>query len=221
MNSSDFIELESRHPGPVTAEAFAEQSSSTAGRSFSGAERGWHTRLSLEAVEMLDDLRRAMERNPEDAHAVALRLVTLTKPPAGTASAGACRGLAPWQKRKVDRYLNEHLGRPLYINEIADQVSLSVSHFCRAFKDSFGTTPHTHIIRLRLELAQQLMLTTEDPLSHIALACGLADQAHLSKLFRRRLGETPAAWRRRNLTDSEAEARSRRLKANGSVSRRQ
>ena len=162
-----------------------------------------------------------MEQNPEYAHAVALRLVTLLTPPAGPASAGACRGLAPWQKRKVDRYLNEHLGRPLYISEIANQVSLSVSHFCRAFKDSFGTTPHTHIIRLRLELAQQLMLTTEDPLSHIALACGLADQAHLSKLFRRGVGETPAAWRRRNLTDSEAEARSRRLKTSASVRRQQ
>jgi len=54
------------------------------------------------------------------------------------------------------------------------------------------------------------MLTTEDPLSQIALACGLADQAHLSKLFRRAVGETPSAWRRRNLTDAQAETRSRR-----------
>jgi AraC-like DNA-binding protein len=214
MNSSDFIEFESRQSGPIPAEAFAEPSSS-------GTERGWHPRLPLEAVEILDDLRRAMEQNPDDAHAVALRLVTLLSPSAGTASPGTCRGLAPWQKRKVARYLNEHLGRPLYISEIANQVSLSVSHFCRAFKDSFGTTPHTHIIRLRLELAQQLMLTTEDPLSHIALACGLADQAHLSKLFRRGVGETPAAWRRRNLTDSEAEARSRRPKASAAVRRQQ
>jgi AraC-like DNA-binding protein len=156
-----------------------------------------------------------MEQNPEDAHTVALRLVTLLTPPAGSASAGARRGLAPWQKSKVDRYLSEHLGRPLHIKEIANQVSLSVSHFCRAFKDSFGTTPHTHIIRLMLELAQELMLTTDDSLSHIALACGMADQAHLSKLFRRRVGETPGAWRLRNLTDAEAEARSRRLKASG------
>jgi len=104
------------------------------------------------------------------------------------------------QKRKVDRYLRHNLDRPLRLDEVAEQVPLSVSYFPRAFKESFGTTPHTHMIRLKLELAQQLMLTTEDPLSQIALACGLADQAHLSKLFRRVVGETPNAWRRRNLT---------------------
>ena len=40
------------------------------------------------------------------------------------------------------------------------------------------------------------MLSTDAPLSEIALDCGLADQAHLSRLFRRIVGETPRAWRR-------------------------
>lgn len=102
------------------------------------------------------------------------------------------------------------LDRPVRLNTVAEQVALSVSYFSRAFKETFGTTPHMHMLRLRLDRAQQLMLTTEDPLSQIALACGLADQAHLSKLFRRVVGETPSAWRRRNLTDAQVEARSRR-----------
>jgi AraC family transcriptional regulator len=57
------------------------------------------------------------------------------------------------------------------------------------------------------------MLTTEDPLSQIALACGMADQAHLSKLFRRGVGETPSAWRRRSLTDAEPDTKNRRMNA--------
>jgi AraC-like DNA-binding protein len=166
------------------------------------------------AEALLDDLRRAMALNPAAAHATALRLVTLLTPAAAAEPADARGGLAPWQKRKIDRYLRENLDRPLRIDELAEQVPLSVSHFCRAFKESFGTTPHMHIIRLRLELARRLMVTTDDPLSHIALACGLADQAHLSKLFRRELGETPSAWRRQNLTEAQAEARSRRSTGN-------
>jgi AraC-like DNA-binding protein len=179
----------------------------------------WEKRFPPEAVEILDDVRRAMERNPEDAYALALRLVELLTPPAEIAFAGARGGLTPWQKRKVDRYLSEHLGRPLYIKEIASQVSLSVSYFCRAFRESYGTTPHMHIMGLRLEWAQRLMLTTDDTLSQIALACGMADQSHLSRLFRRGVGETPVAWLRRNLPDAEAEARSRRSKASRFVSR--
>jgi AraC family transcriptional regulator len=159
------------------------------------------------AEDLLEDVRRAMDLNPEAAHAAALRLVTHLTVPAE--AAGARGGLAPWQQHKVDRYLRKHLDRPLSVETLAGQVPLSVSHFCRAFKASFGTTPHMYLIRLRLELARHLMLTTEDPLTHIALACGLANQAHLSKLFRRWAGETPSAWRRRNLTDAQAKARRR------------
>jgi AraC family transcriptional regulator len=169
-----------------------------------------HDRLDLTSTadELLDDVRRAMARDPQAAHAAALRLVTvLTLPAASLAEVRG--GLAPWQKRKLDRYLRAHLDRPLRLEELAEQIPLSVSHFCRAFKESFGTTPHMHIIRLRLALAQRLMLTTAEPLSQIALACGLADQAHLSKLFRREVGETPSAWRRRNLTDAQAERSAR------------
>jgi AraC family transcriptional regulator len=206
MNSTSLAKWEPRQSRLVSADAFAEQPLPGCRRPF-----------SAKAVEILDDVRRAMERNPESAHAAALRLVTLLTPSTQAASTGARGGLAPWQTRKVDRYLAENLEQTLYVEDLASQVSLSVSHFCRAFKESFGTTPHMHIIRLRLELAQRLMLTTEEPLSQIALACGMADQAHLSKLFRRGVGESPGAWRRRSLTDAEAELRSRRLKESRSA----
>jgi AraC family transcriptional regulator len=158
-----------------------------------------------------------MERNPEATRAAVSQLVTSLRPPATVEPASARGGLAPWQKRKVDRYLRQNLDRPVRLNIVAEQVALSVSYFSRAFKESFGTTPHMHMVRLRVELAQELMLTTGDPLSQIALACGLADQAHLSKLFRRLVGETPNAWRRRNLSDAQGEARSRRSTTGQSV----
>jgi AraC-like DNA-binding protein len=169
------------------------------------------------AKELLEDVRSAMDRNPEAARKAALRLVTLLTLSAAADSAGIRGGLAAWQKRKIERYLKEHIESPLRVDELAGQIPLSTSHFCRAFKASFGTTPHMHIIRLRLDLAQRLMLTTSDPLSHIALACGLASQAHLSKLFRRWVGEPPSAWRRRNLTDTQAEARHRRAISMSSI----
>jgi AraC family transcriptional regulator len=163
-----------------------------------------------EAVRTLDDVRHAMERDPKAARAAAVRLVTLLNPTAAGEPPCVRGGLAPWQQRAVGRYMRQRLEGPLRVKELAEQVSLSVSHFCRAFKESFGTTPHLYLTRLRVERAQRLMLTTAEPLSQIALACGMADQAHLSKLFRRAVGETPSSWRRRNLTDAHAEAAHRR-----------
>ncbi|WP_367571972.1 helix-turn-helix transcriptional regulator [Pseudorhizobium pelagicum] len=65
-----------------------------------------------------------------------------------------------------------------------------------AFRVSFGTSPHDYICRRRIDQAKHLMITTETPLSEIALDCGFADQSHLSRVFRRLTGHTPAAWRR-------------------------
>ena len=160
-------------------------------------------RSMADAVGILDDVRRRIGRDPEGARVAALRLVALLASPGGE-PVPVRGGLAPWQKRKVDRYIQQRLERTLRVKELAEQVSLSVSHFCRAFRESFGASPHLHLTRLRVERAQRLMLTTQDPLSQIALACGMADQAHLSKLFRRAVGEPPNAWRRRNRTGAEA-----------------
>ncbi len=190
--------------------SFSDELRSAAGRPNSSSMHRGETRISTEAAEILDEIRVEMERNVDGARAAALRLLSLLTPRAAAESARSCGGLAPWQKRKVDCYLREHLERPLPVKQVAQQVSLSVGHFCRAFKESFGTTPHTHIIRLRLERAQQLMSTTRDSLSHIALRCGQADQAHLSKLFRRWIGETPNRWRRQNFAGAQIDGRSRR-----------
>lgn len=184
--------------------SFADEPLSAARRPSSSSRGRNSLRISAEAAEILDEVRSEMERNPEGARAAALRLVMLLTPRTAAESAGARGGLTPWQKRQVDLYLREHLERQLRIKQLAEQVSLSVSHFCRAFKESFGASPHLHLTRLRVERAQRLMLTTQDPLSQIALACGMADQAHLSKLFRRAVGEPPNAWRRRNGTGAEA-----------------
>lgn len=188
--------------------SFTERARSTAQRPSAPSERRRKS-IATEVAEILDEIRAVVDRSPEGARAAALRLVSLLGPGAAAEPADCRGGLASWQQSKVDRYLREHLERRLQVKQLAQHVSLSVSHFGRAFKDSFGSTPHTHIVRLRLERAMQLMLATQDPLSDIALRCGLSDQAHLSKLFRRWMGETPNAWRRRNAGDPHGDLRGR------------
>ncbi len=104
--------------------------------------------------------------------------------------------LAPWQCRRLRAYIDANLSQPLVLSTLADVVSLSTSHFCRAFRQSFGVPPHQFVMQRRLEHAQQLMLSTSESLSSIALSCGLADQSHLTRWFRRSVGQTPAMWRR-------------------------
>jgi transcriptional regulator GlxA family with amidase domain len=81
-------------------------------------------------------------------------------------------------------------------NDLATLVKLSTNHFQRAFKVSFQQTPAKYVLQQRMRVAQRLMLTTAHPLSRIALECGLYDQAHFSRVFRRVVGQSPQLWRR-------------------------
>jgi AraC family transcriptional regulator len=158
------------------------------------------TDLAIEAGKLLEDVRTALENDLGVAHRAAAHLAALLrKNLAGMPRASAaCGGLAPWQKRKVGEYIERHLEAPIHVEDLAKLVSLSTSHFCRAFRESFGQAPHSYIMRRRLERAQELMLATPEPLSQIAITSGHTDQAHLIRRFRQHMGETPNAWRRRH-----------------------
>ncbi|MET0935669.1 MAG: AraC family transcriptional regulator [Luteibacter sp.] len=107
------------------------------------------------------------------------------------------RHLPTWARDRLQRFIETHLDRRLAIAELASAIGYSQSYFFRAFKASFGMTPHAYVLDRRLERACRLMLATDDALSDIAVRCGLADQAHFTRRFRRAFDAPPGAWRRR------------------------
>jgi AraC family transcriptional regulator len=111
-------------------------------------------------------------------------------------------GLVPWQVRKVREFIDASLDSKIRLQDCASRTRLSVSHFSRAFKATFGTTVLDYIHRRRVEQAQQLMLISEQPLSQIALSCGFADQAHYCRIFRAVVGLSPNVWRRQNMLEA-------------------
>jgi AraC family transcriptional regulator len=105
-------------------------------------------------------------------------------------------GLLAWQLNRVVDYIETHLAQKVMVTDLADLIDVSVGQLIRAFKVSVGVPPCHYIASRRVELACTMMSTTREPLSHIAIACGLCDQAHLCKVFRRMIGMSPSAWRR-------------------------
>ncbi len=104
--------------------------------------------------------------------------------------------LLEWQICRVREYIDAHIGSRILVSDLSHIAQRSEAHFTRAFKGTFGATPHAYLTRLRLELASRAMLVSNSPLTDIALTCGFTDQAHLCRLFRRWTGRTPAAFRR-------------------------
>jgi AraC family transcriptional regulator len=104
--------------------------------------------------------------------------------------------LAGWQVKRVCRFIDEHLTETIRLNDLSAVAQRSTAYFCRAFKRTFGDSPHSYLIGRRVKFAGDLMLGSDAPLSEIALASGFADQSHFCRHFRQVMGQTPAAWRR-------------------------
>ena len=105
-------------------------------------------------------------------------------------------GLAPWQVRRAIEILGANLDGGVPLKEIARECGLSVSHFSRAFRRTTGEAPHQWLMTRRVEAAKEKLRDGRLPLLDVALACGFADQSHLTRVFSRVVGISPGAWRR-------------------------
>lgn len=129
--------------------------------------------------------------------AAALLGIDLSLGGGGAAECSSLRGgLAPPQAQRLRSYIEDRLDSSIRATDLAGVVQLSESHFCRAFRKTFGESPLAYIRKRRIRRAQELMSTSRLPLSQVALECGLCDQAHLCRVFRRIVGMNPNAWRR-------------------------
>ncbi|GHO85691.1 AraC family transcriptional regulator [Dictyobacter formicarum] len=104
-------------------------------------------------------------------------------------------GLTDRQIGRVRDYIQAHLDQDLSLEALAQQVGFSPYHFARLFRRTTGESPHQFVVRQQIEQAQRLFKETTMPLAQVALACGFANQSHLTRAFKRYLGLTPRAFR--------------------------
>jgi AraC-like DNA-binding protein len=144
----------------------------------------------------------ALDANPNVAHDCILRAIALLKSQVCSPAPSAARtgGLALWQANRVRAYISANLQARIRAHDLAAMVQLSVGHFSRAFHQTFGQAPKSYITSRRVLRAQELLIRSREPLAQVALRCGLSDQSHFTRVFRRVVGVTPGAWRRQHAT---------------------
>jgi AraC family transcriptional regulator len=105
-------------------------------------------------------------------------------------------GLGPSQKRRATELLSENLSGRIRLAELAGECGLSISHFARSFKASFGVSAHRWLVQRRIERSQELLIETRESLADIADHAGFADQAAFTRTFTQIVGISPGRWRR-------------------------
>jgi len=112
-----------------------------------------------------------------------------------TADRKMAGALAAWRARKVVQFIDSNLQQPIRVEDLARLAALSACQFSRSFHVRFGVTVCRYLALRRMELAKSQLLNTDRPLVEIALLCGMSDQSHFAKTFRRVVGTTPRQWR--------------------------
>ena len=103
-------------------------------------------------------------------------------------------GLPPHLLRRVDDWIDAHLDQAIHLEDLAALAGLSGFHFHRMFRLSRGVAPHAWVTARRTERARA-MLHSGQPIAGIAAACGFSSQSHLTRVFHRQTGSTPASYR--------------------------
>jgi two-component system response regulator YesN len=99
----------------------------------------------------------------------------------------------PVNRAKV--WIKQHLGEPLTIQSIAEQIPMNPTYFCEIFKTHTGETVLNYVRRLRMEEAARLLIETDGKLLDITDKVGYNDVKYFSRQFKRHFGVLPSSYK--------------------------
>jgi AraC family transcriptional regulator len=105
-------------------------------------------------------------------------------------------GISRHQLRRVLDFVESHLEEELSLSSLAKEAKMSIFHFSRAFRQSTGQSPYQYVLHRRIELAKVLLRSGELTVGEVSVRTGFVQQNHFARLFQKKTGVTPTAFRR-------------------------
>lgn len=93
-------------------------------------------------------------------------------------------------------YIKHNYHKKILIEELASIVNLSVRQFERRFKETFKTTSHQYIVKLRILKSCKMLLNENITIAGIAINTGFYDQSAYTKSFKKYMGQTPTCYQK-------------------------
>jgi AraC family transcriptional regulator len=105
-------------------------------------------------------------------------------------------GLSVRGAQRVQECLDANFSRKLSVAELSAVSGLAPGHFIQAFTKTFGEPPHRHMIKLRLDFAERLLIDGNMTIAEVAHLSGFSSQSHLTATMGKYRRGTPAQLRR-------------------------
>lgn len=97
---------------------------------------------------------------------------------------------------KSVRYINEYYTSEIRTTNLAKMENMCMTAYNKAFKNQFGKSPVNYIISLRMQLAMELLETSDISIKEISFMCGYDDFNYFTRLFKQYVGKTPSEYRK-------------------------
>lgn len=182
--------LAERHPSlAVEADAFVVRDGPVC--TAAGVTAGMDLAIALVEEDLGRDI----------AMAVAAELVVFYRRPGGQLQFSRHGEAAPAGRgalQELQRYVAAHPAEEHSVAAMAERVGMSPRHFARIFRHEVGMTPAEFVETMRVEAARRLLEEGHETPKRVAARCGYADANGLRRAFMRRVGVTPADYRKRH-----------------------
>lgn len=110
-------------------------------------------------------------------------------------SKGAVRLHPDEEVAQAQTWLKQHCGKAIRLSETARSFDMSMRSFNRRFKLATGQTPLQYLQNIRVEMARELLQSSNLSINEIAEKVGYQDMGHFTMLFKKKLSITPSAYR--------------------------
>lgn len=98
--------------------------------------------------------------------------------------------------RPVMNYITDNFKKKIYIEKLADMISVSPDYFTKMFKETIGKTPIDYINAMRVNHSMELLATTDKPMAEIAEEIGFCNPNYFHKIFKQYMELSPLAYRK-------------------------
>jgi AraC family transcriptional regulator len=105
-------------------------------------------------------------------------------------------GLPARQQKRLAEFIDEHLAEDISLTTLAGLVDLSLYHFARAFRQSFGLPPHRYHMERRMDRARSLLRRSAFSVTQIGSQIGFRETSSFTRAYRKFAGMTPSKYRR-------------------------
>jgi AraC family transcriptional regulator len=158
----------------------------------------WDTALKLKAEVGNSD---PSSRQYADALSLALMHELIRSERTISSAAPPLRGGLPrWQQKRVAEFIEAHLAEDISLATLAELANLSLYHFARAFKLSFGVPPHRYHMARRMDRARNLLQGSALSVTQIGIQIGFRDTSSFTRAYRKFAGVAPSQYRRHQKT---------------------